>query len=55
VAVSYTSSRANLLRFARENYAGNEPQAVARVLRAVPLDAPHFDRALLDALRRSRK
>jgi hypothetical protein len=55
VAVIYTSERANLLRFARENYDGREPQAIARVLRTVPLDSPGFDRALLDAARRSRK
>jgi hypothetical protein len=55
VDVIYTSERANLLRFARENYSGKEPQAIARVLRTVPLDSPGFDRALLDAARRRRK
>jgi hypothetical protein len=55
VAVRFMSTRATLLRFARDEYAGEEPQAVARVLRTVPLDSPRFDRALLDAVRQSRR
>jgi hypothetical protein len=54
VAAGYTSDRANLLRFARENYAGREPQAIARLLRILPLASPDFDRELLDAVKRSR-
>jgi hypothetical protein len=54
-SAGYRSTRAALLRFARENYTGTEPRAVARVLRTVPLDAIDFDRDLLAAIRAERE